>query len=342
MRWDRNCLLSGVVGLAGFLAASQQAPAQRLCSDFGMGNGGYAAGYSMTVSRGASRGWSLGGGWGYGCESRSRACPPFGAWAACGWAGRCGPRICGGLGYRFGWPAFGFGGWAGCSTIFGSQSVFLATPQAGGATFFSGAVVPYLVPYAVPYPVPYALPYPVPWFGVRSGPPGPMPVVAAAPGADPAGLSGGRARQRPLPPPRVAAVRGRQRARVLVAKGDQLLRESGGDATALKAVAETYRRAAAAAADDPEIHIRHAIALAAAGRHKEADAAVSKAMAIDGRLADHPVGEPLAVVARGAAILRAIAQVEVGPLPGHLADVAAIWAGERGGAVVRLAAAGGR
>ena len=88
--------------------------------------------------------------------------------------------------------------------------------------------------------------------------------------------------------------------------------------------------------------IRHAIALTAVGRDKDALAAVARATAIDGRLADRAAGEPAAVVARGRGILRTIAAVGDGPLPGHLADVAASWAGERGGPIVRLAAADAR
>jgi hypothetical protein len=339
MRRRSRWLPGLVLILLGMAATSGPAPAQGFCTDFGYGNAGYAAGYSMTVGRWARRGWSSGGGWGYGCGYRPWACRPFGGWGGwggCGWGRGCGPRVCGYPGYGFGWPGFGFGGWAGSSTFFGSQSVYLATPQGGGATFFSGAVVPYVVPYAVPYGVPYA----VPWFGSLSGPRESGPVVAAASRAAPQVAAGGPVVRRSAPLPRIASLRSRHRARDLVAQGDRLLRDSAGDPVVLKAVAETYRRAAAAAADDPDIQIRHAVALAALGREKDADAAVAKATAIDGRLGDRSAGEPPAVVLRGQAILRTIANVGAGPLPGHLADVAAVWAGERGGPIVRLAAAG--
>jgi hypothetical protein len=342
MRRHPNCLLIVLFGVAGFFAASEKVSAQRLCSDFGMGNGGYAAGYSMTVGRWASRGWSLGGGWGggwgYGCGYRPWGCRPFGGWRGCGWVGGCGPRVCGGPGYWFGGPGFGFGGWAGSSSFFGGQSVYLATPQGVGATFFSGAVVPYVVPYPVPYAVPYPVPYPVPWFGARSGPRHDMPVMASSSRVAPHVAATGPVVRRQASPPRIASLRSRRRARDFVAKGDRMLREAAGDPATLAAVAETYRRATAAAGDDPDIQIRHAIALAAVGRHQDARAAVSKATALDGRLADRPAGQPTAVVTRGNAILRAIAAVGDGPLPGHLADVAAAWTGERAGPIARLAA----
>ena len=161
-----------------------------------------------------------------------------------------------------------------------------------------------------------------------------MPQVAPRVGAAVAGVP------RAVASPRVATSRGRHRAKDLRAKGDQMLREVAGDPVGLRAVADLYRRAAAAAVDDPDIHIRHAIALVAVGRHKDADRAIEKATAIDGRLADRPAGESAAVVVRGHVILREIAAVADGPLPGELADVAALWTGTGRGPMVRLAAAG--
>lgn len=297
-------------------------------------NGG-PVGSVTTVGRWSGRGWSLGG-WG---------CRPCGRRPACGWPRGCGPRICGGPGFRLGWPGCGFGGWAGSATFIGSQSVFLAAPYGGGATFFSGTFVPYVLPYAVPYAVPYPVPYavPVPWFGAVD--PGPVrPLVAAArPGGNLSAPAPHAVARAATAPPRPVAAAGRRRARELVARGDRMLREAG-DAVQLRAAEVVYRRAAAAAGDEPDVHIRHAIVLRALGRQEEAAAAAGRAVDIDGRLVDRPdqreAGGQPPLVARGAALLRSIAAVEDGPLPVPLATLAAVWSG----AAVpppALAAAGG-
>lgn len=342
-----------VLALAGSGLSAGTALGQPLCRDFGYGNVGFDAGYSTAVSRCVTRGWSVGGGWSYGCGYRPivpscwRPCAwPGGWWGGSCWPRRCFPQVCGGPGFWFGSPCFGVGGWAGASSYLGSQSVFLATPSGGGATFFSGAVVPYVVPYAVPY----AVPYPVPgmfWFGAT-----PRPFVGAAVAAAPQPTS---SRQGVVNPPvvrgaavspRPSASLGRRRAKELVAEGDQLLREAAADPVRLRAAADAYRRAAAAAADDPDIHVRHAIALVALGRDQEADRAVRKAAAIDGRLEDRPgerqAGEPAPLIARGTALLRSIAGGAGGPLPQPLADLEAAWSGEHAGPRVRLAANDGR
>lgn len=338
-----------VLALAGAGFSAGQALGQPLCRDFGYGNVGFDAGYSMAVGRCFTRGWSVGGGWGHGCGFRPIVSS---CWRPCGWAGgwwggygwprRCLPRpFCGTPGFWFGSPCFGFGGWAGAASYLGSQSVYLATPFGGGATFFSGSVVPYPVPYAVPYAVPY--PMPGFWFGAARRPLAAAPVVAAA---QPATV-----RQGVLNPPvvraaavgpRPSAAQGRRRAKELVATGDRLLREAAADPVRLRTAADAYRRAAAAAADDPDIHVRHAIALVALGRDREADLAVQRATKIDGRLVDRPgeraAGQPAPVIARGVALLRSIAGGHGGPLPQPLADLTAAWSGEAAGPRVRLAA----
>ena len=84
----------------------------------------------------------------------------------------------------------------------------------------------------------------------------------------------------------------------------------------------------------------------ALGRDQEADRAVRKAAAIDGRLEDRPgerrAGEPAPLIARGTALLRSIAGGAGGPLPQPLADLEAAWSGEHAGPRVRLAANDGR
>jgi hypothetical protein len=129
-----------------------------------------------------------------------------------------------------------------------------------------------------------------------------------------------------------------------VATGDRQLREAGGDARRLRAAAEAYRRAAAAAADDPDIHIRHAIALDAAGRPADADAAAKRAVTLDGRLGPEPGNrrpdEPAPLVARGATILREIAAADPAAEE-PIARLSAAWAARAAGPLARLAAVSG-
>jgi len=330
--------------------AAVPASGQPLCTDFGYGNGGYAAGYSMVVGRRC--GWGYGGG--FACRPRPGCWRP--AWNPC-W--RPYRSFCGVPGFGFGWPGCGFGGWSGCSTSYATQSVYLASPFGGGASFFSGGIVPYPVPYAVPYAVPYVVPYPVqaiapwPWFGAVTAPPAAaqpqgfavarvatVPTARATASPRPAAI----ARVSPSAALRAGHPASRRRAADLVATGDRQLREAGGDVRRLKAAVEAYRRAAAAAADDPDIHIRHAIALVAAGRQADADAAARRAVALDGRLAEAPggrvPGEPTPLVARGATILREIAAGGPGGSD-PLAPLAAAWAAHGAGPLARLAAVSG-
>jgi hypothetical protein len=129
-----------------------------------------------------------------------------------------------------------------------------------------------------------------------------------------------------------------------VATGDRQLREAGGDARRLRAAAEAYRRAAAAATDDPDIHIRHAIALEAAGRPADANAAAQRAVALDGRLGPEPgnrdPGAPAPLAARGATILREIAAADP-EAEEPIARLAAAWAARAAGPLARLAAVSG-
>jgi len=311
--------------VAGSVMVAEPAHAQRVCRGFGPG-------YGVAVARSCwyPGGWY--GGWRTACIPRPWACRPWGWGAACtSWGVPVWPRVCGPrpwCGPWYGWPGCGFGGWYGGGSFFGYESVSLAVPPGGGATFFSGSAVPFPVPYGVPYGVPY--PVAVPWFGAAVRPAAVAPIVAAHRSEQRLRRSDSPARIVP-PPPRPVMVLARRRARTLVAQGDDLLRRAAGDPVRLEAAASAYRRAAAVAADDPDVHIRHAIVLAALGRRAESGQAARQAAAIDGRLADRPGerngDEATPLVARGRAILRTIAAVEDGPLPGPFAELATAWAG---------------
>jgi len=332
-----------IVGL-WLLAAPTPATAQRFCRGFGYGNLGYAAGYSTYVTRRAAwcgPGWGWGPRFAYGCGPRwvcrPRVCSPCQPWGG-GW---------------YGWPGYGFGGWYGSSWYSGVQSVYLATPAGGGAVFFSGSIVPYPVPYAVPYAVPSIGPFGAPWLGAApTSRAGFVPVGAIAAASVPAAVPAVGQRPaaiaaRPAALPRLAAVvsstpAGRLRARALVATGDRDLATSAGDRAKLAAAAAAYGRAAVAAKDDPDIHVRHAIALAALGRQAEATAAGGRALALDGRLAYRP-GEraadaPSPVVERGLEILRQLAAEHGEQARETLVIVADRWAGRPGGALAALVA----
>jgi len=335
----------GILVIAVAVANPSPAEAVPWCRDFGFGNGGYAAGYSMAVARR----W----GWGYG---GSLCRPPVACWRPCwnpcwrpGVGAWCGPGV------SYGWPGVGWG-WAGSTTFFGTQSVYLAAPIGGGAAFFSGGIVPFPVPYAVPYAVPYPVPAfaPWPWFGAVQSPvrgqavaiarAAPAPAVRAGRVTAPQAIAAASPSVSPSVRLRAAHPASRRRAVDLVATGDRQLREAGGDAVRLKAAVETYRKAAAAAADDPDIHIRHAIALTAVGRHGDADLASRRAVALDGRLGheagEHQVGEPTPLAARGAAILREIAAADPDAAE-PLAKIAVAWATRAAGPLARLAAVSG-
>ena len=321
----RNFAVALSAAVALVLLVQSDAQAQWGCRSFGYGNAGFASGYSTVVARRAAwcGGWGWGGGWG--CGPR--------------WA--CRPRFCNPC-YPGGWyggPGCGFGGWYGSPWYSGVQSVYLATPVGGGATFFSGGIVPFPVPYGVPVPIVA----PVPWFGNLSEPRPLRSALASTRPMTAAGLRQAVAASRPTIPQlavsRPASALQRRRAAALVASGDRQLGGGGGEA-GLLAAASAYRRAVAAVGDDPDTHLRHAIALTALGRDREAAAATSRAVALDGRLADRPAervpGQPVPVVARGAALLREIAASTDadGPAVAALADR---WAGRFGGPLALLA-----
>ena len=78
----------------------------------------------------------------------------------------------------------------------------------------------------------------------------------------------------------------RLRAARLVSVGDRHLRAAVNDRAKLKAALSAYRRAEAIAADQPDTLLRQAIVLTALDRADDATAAVTRAAAIDGRLAE--------------------------------------------------------
>ena len=226
-------------------------------------------------------------------------------------------------------------------------------PAGGGATFFSGSLVPYPVWGAWGYPATW-VPGPVGWYGYPAGvglpsgfapqfgPAGVMPFlgVGASTARPGAGAVVAAASSQTSPPViaaaapsgrptmvRVSSAVARLRAARLVAVGDRHLREARGDQARLIAAADAYRRAAAVAQDQPDILLRQALALTAVGRAEQADEAIGRAVAIDGRLAaapprpadglqvaaadpvfgDRPAGGQPPFAVRGAAILREIA-----------------------------------
>lgn len=265
-----------------------------------------------------------------------------------------GQRWCNGFGYGNAGYAAGYStfvtrriGW--CGRGWGSGYGYSYGNCYGyGGSFFSGAIVPFPVPYGVPYAVPYPVPYPVavptPWFGGTSGTAAAAALAVASP--RPAERRGSLARQvPPRPRPVVAAATtaiARRRAAVLVAAGDQDLIASDAAPDKLAAAASAYARAAKAAQDDPDIHVRHALALVALGRQAEADAAAARAVAIDGRLAYRPgeqaVDRPSPLVERGLAILRDLGRDRGEQARDTITLVADRWAGQAASGLAALAA----
>lgn len=335
--------------VAGFLVSAAGTSEGQVClPTFGYGNVGYSAGYSFSQV-----GW---------CG------PRFGGWCGPRWGGWCGPRLgwgggwgcrpwgwrrwCappvygyGGYGYPYGWPA-----WYGTTWFPSCDSVWMGAPF--GGTFFSGA--------AIPYPT-IGFPAVVPGF-VSSNTM--TPAVASLAASRPslpqaqqlaATIRDLRARRDSAAvtasAARASTAASRLRAARQVAIGDRHLRNANGDAAELRRAVDAYRRAAAMAGDQPDTFVRQAIALVALGDRSQADAAMSRASAIDGRLAaaapnrgqgspdpvfgDRPTGSPSPLAARGQAILRQIAaQGESDATADEplLARVAARWT-ERFGAV---------
>ncbi len=285
----RSTWFSAMVAALIVVAGAPEALAWRGCGRVGFVNRGFGYGW------GWSRGWCGPGlvgpgfvgpayGWGFGCR-------PF-----FGWRAPC-------ISYGYGWP--GFGGWYGGGFSSGCESVFLSVPFGGGATFFSGSVVPYPVPVWAPYGVP---PF---WFGEVSRPRAAMTAVAASPvQVIPAPVRPVPTAVAAAPAPRLRrpiTVAARKRAAGLVTAGDRHLLASGAEPARLSAAAASYRRAVAAAADDPDLYIRQAMVLTWLGRGDEAEAACARAVALDGRLAEDEPGQVAPLRVRGRRILQDLA-----------------------------------
>lgn len=299
---------------------------------FAYGNVGYAAGYSTTVTRWGWGGW-CGPRWDGWCAPRWNWCGPHWGWGCRPWGWGCAP-------------------WYGATT-WGCVDAVSLSVSGGNATFFSGSIVPYPVYGGWGCAAPW-VPGGYGWYG---SPCGAVLPVGFAPQFGPAGvfpfLGLGAARANanagalvarapsvsrpviaaaPQPSGRPALVRAstgaaRLRAARLVAVGDRHLRAAQGDPTRLTAALDAYRRAAAVAQDQPDIQLRQSLVLVALDRQVQADAAIGRAVAIDGRLAavpappaaglqavasdpifgDRAAGGPPPFVVRGAAILREIA-----------------------------------
>jgi len=318
------------MGVLVWSLACGPAEAQRCLPTFAYGNAGYAAGYSFSQVGwcGPRAGWCgprWGGwcgprvGWGGGWCGPGLGCRPW------GWRRWCAPPVYSygsGCSYGYGWPA-----WYGTTWFPSCGSVWMGAPF--GGSFFSGGVVPYPT---IGYPVV------VPGFFSSNGASASTvsTLAASRPAAPPAAraamtandlrrsVAGG------VVVPRASNAAARLRAARLVATGDRHLRQAGNDPAEIRRAVDAYRRAAAIAADQPDTHIRQAMAFLAVGDRVQADAALARAVAIDGRLAVGQVrggeaaGDPVfggmaagrvpPAVARGQAILRQIA-APAGPTP---------------------------
>lgn len=356
-------LVAVAVATAGFDLRLARADAS--CAAGGFGNAGFAAGYSTSVTRWSS-GW--GGGW---CAPRAGWCGPrvgAGCWRppVClprpcqpSW---CGPSWCGPVA-RPCWPTWCGPGWGwGSTTVIGRDSVFLAVPPGGGGFFFSGGIRP--VPWCG-WPTNWMPVCGVPswggawWggstfapvgFGPQFGPAGVMPFVGGS-------MNSGAPRRIIASRPavaRAANAQARQRAAKLVAAGDGHLRAAAEEPARLAAAADAYRRAAAIVRDDPDLFVRQALALDAQGLRQQSEAALARAVAIDGRLGDaptvafagqqpdpvfgdRPAGTASPLEARGLAVLRQIGAASGGE-GGMLARLATAWSARFGGAARAVAA----
>ncbi len=265
--------------------------------------------YGTGFAFGGTRFWSgstilgvpfWGGGWG-GCA------PVWGGpvWGAPVFAG----SFCGGP--FWGGPAFG-GPWWGVPAWRSPVSAWYGGWMAGPARGWNvGPAWGWNIPFAAAQPavVPFAAaPFPAvggPRLNVARGPARPVAVqLAELPEAPRGGRAGVGV---PAIDPSVEkAIRtsnapSRARAARLVKAGDKHLRDAVDDPKRLAKAIDAYRRAAAITADQPDIFLRQAIALTAAGKREAAASALARAVAIDGRLADADGGRiaglPLAVPA---------------------------------------------
>jgi hypothetical protein len=241
--------------------------------------------------------------------------------------------------------------------------VYQASPF--GGSFFSGGLVPFPV---VGSPAAF-----VPGFFSSTTRPAPVANLAAArpalqqvrqvvatirdlrarrgmveqSGARPAPVTRPAPATRPAPVVRTGNTIARLRSNRLIAEGDRHLREANGDLAQVRRAVDAYRRAAAIVGDQPDTFVREAIALVALGERGQADAALAKAVAIDGRLADappvrgdrgvdpvfgdRPAGSQQPLAERGAAVVRQIGQ-DAGAADPSISWLADRWAARFGAA----------
>ncbi len=210
------------------------------------------------------------------CGPVVNPCLPLCAPAPWSYQPLCGPTFC-----RPGW---GYGGWGFDGCGFGVTSYRVVSYSTPG--FWCGSWYPCVVPlyagglYSF-YPVPiYPGPVFRPWVPFAQRPAARVTQVAV----------------RPVGAVRVVNQATRLRAAKLVAIGDRHLRSAVADRAKLRSALDAYRRAETIAADEPDTLLRQALVLTALDRPDDAEAALRKAAAIDGRLADAPA--PAAVAAR--------------------------------------------
>lgn len=207
--------------------------------------------------------------------------------------------VCAAPGWCFGGISFG---------VVGHRSFFYSSPGFWCGTWYP-CVVP-LYPYGLYsfYPVSF---HPGPVFGPW-GPIVQRPAARVMPMA-----------ARPLEAVRVVNQATRQRAARLVAVGDRHLRSAVADRARLRSALDAYRRAEAIAADEPDTLLRQALVLTALDRPDDAEDALRRAVAVDGRLGeapvavaggaapdpvfgDRPLGSPSSLAARSAGLVAGI------------------------------------
>ena len=150
----------------------------------------------------------------------------------------------------------------------------------------------------------------------------------------------------------------RMRAGKLVAIGDRHLASAVSDRAALPKALDAYKRAATVAADQPDTFLRQAIVLVAMEKQEAADAAIARAVAIDGRLGDdpaaareaarrlppdpvfgdRPAGGPTVLASRTAGLIGRIFRDGEAAGDAGANWIAKLWSDRFGGDVARLAA----
>jgi len=189
--------------------------------------------------------------------------------------GWCGPAWCGpAWGGCYGWPVaypYGFGwGWQ-----------------------------PVVAPPIVRWIAPVYGPRPAFGFGFADASAGPRPAGFVNPQLAPQAMVARAQAAAPAPrleidrPAHPVVVRSsnglaRLQAGKLVAIGDRHLRAAVNEPTKLRAALDAYRRAAAVAPDLPDTFLRQAIVLTSLDRPADAERAIGRAVAIDGRLGSDP------------------------------------------------------